>query len=193
LSKDVPFPQAEYDAAVQAEQFARLVSFLDIPDRICGIRVHQLQLGHVFKLEAAGSPFFCGGIPERDDAIKFLWMVSPKHSTSALASWWFRLRHCRRLNTADVIVEIHKFTTEAFADCDGGSGAPVKQFTHAASSMVDLIASEYGWGINEVMRQPIRRAAQFVKCITRRHNPKAVLFNRSERVIADWLRRKDAK
>jgi len=57
------------------------------------------------------------------------------------------------------------------------------------AGIVDLIASQYHWSEDKIMRTPFKRLFQYARCICASHDDKAVFFNpKSDAVIAEFQR-----
>jgi hypothetical protein len=58
--------------------------------------------------------------------------------------------------------------------------------------MIDLLASEYGWQDEHILSLPLARLFQYLRRIEKRRDPKAMQFNRSERLISEWMQKRCA-
>lgn len=175
-----------YEASVRKEQLVRAVSFLDAPENICGVSVKPLTLSHVALLEAAQSPYIVGGPVTAEDTLLFLWVVSTQFvagDIGARDAFYMSWLHLSIDGTRDAIQD---YVEEAFQDAPGGKQGGDSPYGWAAS-FVDAIASEYGWLEREILCLPLKRVFQYCRCIRRRHDPKAVFIDSSDKVRQVWI------
>lgn len=173
--------------AIEAERFERATAFVLELESICGVPVLPMNIWHVMALDVIGSPFMSRQDSfSHDDVTNFLWLLNPRYEPNALAKRWFYLTRCRKLPVEKVVIGIAKFITDAFAET-GKSGESSRSYFSSAAGLVDILASEYGWGEREILRLPLKRAFQYQKAILRRLNPKVPLFNPSDGKIQEWI------
>lgn len=180
------------EAVVEREAAVRNQSFLDdLPEVICGIEVKPLTLRMVLLLECIGSPFIGGGIVQPHDIGAFLIVVAgnPKGFRR-----WRLLRRVGKMNANHAVVEIESYVSESFMDRPGSSGSSGASYYSNAAAFVDLFASEYGWSTERVLNAPLKQLFQCLKATAKRHNPKAILFNKlSGKVICRHLEKVTAE
>lgn len=178
-----------YADALARERFIRASCFVADREYICGVPVLPLNIWHVVALDAIDSPFV-----KRSDALtatdilNFMWLIQPNYSASRLDKRWFWVTRLRSLPAEKTIRAIVGYITEAYSDSPGGeAGAHAVSYYSSAAALVDCLAKEYGWSEAEIMRIPLKRAFQYSKLILHRLNPKAPLWNPSDKVKGDWL------
>ncbi len=182
----IPFPAAEYRAAVERETESRTLAFAGALEMVCGVPVRPITLQDVIVLDGAKSPFICGGIPTAEDIILFLWLQSPDYSKSRWRLKRFARKH-RRLDYGDSCKAIFSIVDEAFMDAPKGGGPEQLPYYAWPAALVDMFASEYGWSEEAILKSPIKRLFQYRKAIIKRENPKAVLWNPSMEIRSRWL------
>ena len=182
-------------AEAQAEESAaREHAFLPVRETICGIEVDGFAPLHFTILDAAQSPFVRGGLPTALDVAVFLWVVSPCYAPQNRFDRWRFLRRVRGVDYAAAVKAIRNYVDASLSDSPGGGGEPRIAYWSAMAGLVDLIASEYHWSEEQIMRTPFRRLMQYARCIRARHDDKAVFFNpRSDAVIAEFQRTESAR
>jgi hypothetical protein len=184
----IPFPAAEYRAAVVKETVARDFAFLGVSEDVCGVAVRPMTLRDFIRLDGIESPFVRGGLPSPNDIVLFLWLQSKQFKPSAFALWRFS-RRCRNLNYVETVKAITAFIDDALMDAPGGSGKSGESFYSMAAGLVDWLASNYGWSEEAILDCPLKRLFQYVNASVKRKNPKAILFNPlSGKVRRDYLK-----
>jgi len=90
--------------------------------------------------------------------------------------------------------EIFAYLARVFQDIpnSNGKGADSKSYTAPIASMIDLLAHEYGWTDETILRLPLARLFQYMRRIEKRNDPKAMQFNRSEQFVSRWLQERTA-
>lgn len=177
-----------YADAQRREREARDLAFCDWPVPLCGLSVNQFTLTHLLVLGNCDNAFVAGGAPTPEDVAFFLWAVSPEYAPNDAAKRdSFVSEISGRIKYMEACREIAEYMTAAFQDAPPGSDAQNKAYTSFAATFCDLFASEYGWDDSQTMRKPVARLFQLYRRIQKRANPKAVLFNPSDRVISRYL------
>jgi hypothetical protein len=182
-----------YAEEVNAEQANRESAFLAVTPPICGVPIQHMSLRHWMQLIGCKNRFIRGERPEASDVAMFLWFLSPEYSTDVDARSKFIAERVRPLDFLGVTREIYAYLNRVFQDIPQGDGSAAgKNYTAAVASIVDLLASEYGWTDEHILTMPIARVFQYLRRIEKRRDPKAIQFNRSERLVSEWLRNRCA-
>ena len=114
--------------------------------------------------------------PVSDMALKrFLWIVSRNFTPSKWAGRWFRCRHYF-LKANELRPEVEKYMARTFVGMPGQSKDDRSQ-SHWVSTMIDLLASQYGWKENEVLQCPLTRIFQYVDQIKQRLTGREIPFS----------------
>jgi hypothetical protein len=172
-----PEANAEIAAAVRRETETREAAFIRAPLLICGIPVNQLTGEHLVILEAIRSPFVIGGHADAADVALFLWILSPDFQPRECRTKRSFIKGCRRVNYLNAVSEIRSMVDDAFQDSPCGGGVSGPSFTSWLASIVDILASQYGWDEDTILRMPLARVFQYLRCIKQRNDPDAILFN----------------
>lgn len=172
-------------AAVERETCVRDQSFLDLTDNIGGVDVQPLTLRQVLLLEAIGSPFIVGGIPKPADVGAFFIVVTG-HPTGLRR--WRLLRRVGKMNAEAAISQIALFLEETFMDSPPSPRCESISYYSNTAALVDFFSAEYGWSESAILDSYLKRLFQYLKAASRRHNPKAIMFNPSDKVKGRWLR-----
>jgi hypothetical protein len=178
-----------YREAVERETLDREAAFLPVTESIAGVEVLPLTPLHYSMLECAGSPFVRGGLPNPGDVLAFLWCVSPRYCSGYWRRWLFA-RSLRRLSFVRAVQGIGEYLTAAFADAPGVKQTGFKpSYYSGTAALVDLLASQYGWTEETILRIPFKRLFQYARAIRARHDDKPIFFNPSDSVISEWQER----
>jgi hypothetical protein len=178
-----------YADACAQEQANRDLSFLPWPLPLCGLVVSQFTLRHLILLGECGNAFTVDGKTiEPEDVAGFLWFVSPDYSPGPKARDRFVKKIRDRVVFLDAVQEINAYLDAALQDAPATSQRGGKVYFSAAASFVDLFAAEYGWSVDVVLNTPIAALFQLLRCIQRRHDPRAIMFNRSDQILSKMLR-----
>ena len=184
--------------AEDQESEDRECAFLpDALESICGVAVLPMSLRHLSILRLTESPFIVGGLPTAVDVARFLWIVSPIHRPISgvkdkVAHLLFTWR-LRGLDFVSSVTAIRAYIDAAMADSPPQGDGNGKAYFSFSASIVDLLGAEYGWTPEVVARLPLKATFQLVNRIRRRGDPKACLFNRSEKIKSPELLRLDAE
>ena len=184
--KEVP----GYREAIESESRQRDIAWLNLTETINGVEVLPFTPNHFLILSRIipGSPFICGGQPCETDVPIFLWVVSPQFIAGN--SWRARVRRhrfvsrCRKLDFFKTCDAIAKYIDSAFMEGSGGDDRS-KSYFSCIASLVDSLASEYGWSEEQIRATSFKRLFQLFRSRQLRHDPEARLHNASDRIRAD--------
>jgi hypothetical protein len=173
--------------AIQEEQLDRDISFFTDDEYISGNRVHALTPYLMLKLQLAKSPFVVGGTLTIDDVFAFLWIIKHKDiQTDKVAYYQEILKNC---NSEEVIEDIQKYLERTYGDSVGGSEAKEAPYVSGYAHLIDTFAREYGWSEERIMNTPYKRLNQYIRCIIRRNDDKAIMTNRADALKSEYLRK----
>lgn len=189
---------AGYTAAVERETFQRNAAFVPVREKVCGILLDPLTVGHIATLQSIGSPFVNGGRPTPLHALQFLCLLSPESGKPGTFKRWRFLCRCHKLKfivmteppTFPVLDAISEFVTDAFADAPGNRETMARSYYSLAAASVGLIARNYHWPEREILDLPLKRFWQY-RAEIMASSGETVLFNGSDRVIQKWLDRRN--
>ena len=181
-----------YREAVKRESDIRDEAFLGLTVDICGLSCVPMSARHFVALDLIGSPLLAAeplAYATPADVAVFLWLLSPGYSPHARIRRWRFIRRCRPLPFVQAVCEIQAFIRDTFQDAPPADTCPdagPAYYSHAVN-FVHTFASAYGWSEEAILTMPLRRAFQYMRRLTKQANPKATLFNTSDRVRGDWL------
>lgn len=173
--------------AVEKEKFIRQAAFCGLPEIIEGIKVSPLAPRHLVILESIDSPFTSGRIPVPREVEECIWVLAECRFASRAKRWLFHHR-LRKKNYNATLQALYDYFDESFQDAPSGrsSKSGISYYSFSAA-LVDVFASEYGWGMEEIFNSPVKQLFQFLKIIRRRANPSVPLFNPSDSIRSRWL------
>lgn len=179
------------DAKRRASEESSVV-FVDLyEERILDLPAVVLTLERYLLLHQAG--VFDGSCPDDVTAVHlFLWIVSPQFVAEPKASKKFYRKH-RKLDVLSYSTGIEQYIERMFRgsaasskDDSAGSGGN----SDWVASIIDVIASEYGWKEEAILRIPIPRLMQYTNRIRVRHGAKAVNFSsEADRLQQEFMER----
>ncbi len=167
---------------------------------------------------ARNSVFLQEETPSPEDLANFLWILSPQYRPESRILKWLFFSRCKRIfgppkflplvntrgakarfnvrnrqrliNGARVLGEAKAYVAAAMQDRPPSksiNGFEPDYYSDGAL-FCSLFAREYRWSESEILRMPIKRMWQYLNEIRRNRNPKAILCNPSDVVMADWIR-----
>lgn len=178
--------------AANAEQVNRELAFLPMPPPICGVPVRHMNARHHIIISGCGNRFLCGGRIQAEDVAFFLWVLSPQYTTEPGFREAFIAETVRPLDFSAVVKDINAYLDRVFQDWPASDGVERKLYTAPVASLVDHLASEYGWSDEAILEMPLARIFQYMRRITLRHNPRALMFNPSESVLGRYMQERQA-
>lgn len=172
---------AAYKAAVEREQTGRECAFLRLPQRVGSFELRPMTALDYTTLHGIGSPYVSGGHATPADTWQFLWYQSVGYKPKAwLRRWLSEQRVIHHRNYYGLVVAVRAFVAESLDEMPRGSQSSGPSYYSWLASVVDLVASEYGWNMESIVNLPLRELGQYVKAIKRRHKKDCILFNPSD-------------
>jgi hypothetical protein len=190
---------ARHAAEVAAETQRRTEAFIDLPRRVGPFWVRPPTALDLLVLEGIESPLLAEAVElvTSIDLELALWQLRPE-----AGGWWARRRHALRCTTrylapggekrlcADLF-DLVSLMREATADAGGKrTGAPTRKPLGTAwlAPLVVNLAAETGWSEAEILRLPLARAWQYLRCLRARHAGKDYTdFSPSDRLKSEAL------
>lgn len=181
---------AEYAAAVERESQLREAVFLGLPETVGGYELRPLTTLDYTTMHLVRSPFIVGGTISKADIWQFLWFQSVKFSpTSIIRRRLFMWKIILNNRQLELLTGVRGFISETLFDLPG-NGKSSKAFYSFIASVVDLLASEYGWTRDSIIKIPLKEIAQYLKAIRLRKDSKAILFNPSDPLYLKAMRQR---
>lgn len=192
--------------AVAVERYEHDAAFSNPVDVIAGFPVRHMSLLDATQLVAMGCPLV-GSMPDED-----LFLTSKElHQQAAVMIAFLhpdfrrnrgiiqriknrrRIRAALKVRPASLFDELSAYNERTFMDGLGGNGRKelISQWS-TVTDYIDLIASQYGWGREEIISMPFRQLIQFCRRIVKRTNPDAPIPSLGDQCIAAHTRKLNA-
>jgi hypothetical protein len=170
---DIPGYREALAEAEQREESFRDLALLGLNVTVCGVDCKQFTPRHFIILNAARSPFLCGGDITPEDIAAFLWVISSCFDPDCRDSRdLFVAFIAGELEFESAITEIEQYLDNALIDrpasTSRGHRSPPVSF---AASLIHRIASAYGWSPESILDRPLAELYQYLKCIRLDANP----------------------
>jgi len=179
--------------AIKRENDIRDASFLDLTTDICGVEIRQMTPRDWLILEGVENPLMAGDMPSPPQLAQFLWLLSPRYKPNAPIRRYLFGRKISNVNYLSAIRACWKYVEETFQDSPGSSGQNSTPYAGWTAYLVNRVALNYGWSECEILNIPLKRLFQYMKCITRHHDPKTPVHNPSDKVKGDHIRLMNAR
>jgi hypothetical protein len=203
-----------YREAVEKERADRDASFIDAPEVLGGFSIAPLTLRRFLVLQAINHPFIRGVIPSPMELVAFLWYMNPEYkiggrkprsfanaasglippSRRSSDGFWGRVRKRKEdrvlARVALLIAQIRNWLDDIFRESGGGPHVKgyVKEYWSFGIHVIFQLAQETGWSEQAILDIPLKRLFQYRKFLRKTLNPKAPLFNPSDRILGDWMK-----
>jgi hypothetical protein len=170
------------------------IPFFTEPTAECGIWFRPVTLRMLRDLFASRSPFVSGGEPDFADTFIAAWYLSTAYRPSVIKRAWYYVKW-RGKNLKDVQEAVKKRLHWALCNApkpSGGGSNESPQYSWLAC-IIHRIASDYGWGHDEILDLPAGCAWQYYRLIMEEKAAKAgkkaqkKAFN-YDRVMAQYLK-----
>lgn len=180
-----------YAEASRLQELRRDSAFLMPPLVLCGVECCHLTPHRLAVLMVSQSPFVCGGVPMPEHISQFLWALQSQFAYGKNAERdAFTQEKTAHLKYEDAVKAIYEYVDEVFMDAPATDGTQQESSFSWLATIVDALASEYGWTQDYVLDLPLACVFQYLRTIERRHNPKALQFNRlTDKVTSDLFKR----
>lgn len=175
-----------YEAALEKEQFARNVAYLDQPVIVCGEPLRNITPHLLTLLTVMRTPFYCGGKYSHAHVAQFLWACHVDYSPR---SWWNRRRMTLRTSQLDLQKcgqDIAEFLDLTFMDAPKGNGKSDKPIASDTAWLVYRFRNT-PWNQSEqvTIHTPFRKLYQELRCWLKDQGE--IVVNPSDLLKSDWL------
>ena len=162
--------------AVRKESIIRESSFLPITLDIAGIEVNQFNFNHYVLLDFLNNPILNGGNIESADILTFIWVVSTQYKPNDKVAFdEFVATKCLGIDYDKAFDECVEYLSNGLMDIGGDTNPeniiPKSNKTPYYSwivTYIDLIASQYGWTPEYIMKMPVAQVFQYSRIIEER-------------------------
>jgi hypothetical protein len=163
-------------AAADFERTMRLESLLLLPAQIKPFELMPLTSRNFLHLEYAQNRITTGGAM-LDDFVHLLWTVKPPSDNRSEKAF---AKFAAKKLTSKHRAEIEAWFHVQFNDMPrSGEGGNVNEFESGIwlCSVIDTLASEYGWNMDMILDTPLSSSFQLFQRIAKRNNSKYSLRN----------------
>lgn len=203
LSIPVEFPGLKEAVALENEQ--RDMAFLSLGDKtsfflddVAGIKVNPFTCRHLLWLTMLDSRFVTGEPITSDNLINELVMFLRVVGIEPRRKWYQRRLSTDEMNCRIVkaiwksdiegaIKSVRKYLDDTFSDAPSGGNPNETKYFSSAAAICHFLCSEMKQPITTAMDIPLRVVFQLFKCHKKSIDPKAILFNPSDRVKSKYL------
>lgn len=174
-----------YEDAVEQEQLARNLVYLNQCETVCGEPIRSITPYSLAVLSAIRTPFLSGGDITPSVVAQFIWAL---HCDYSATSWWKRRQLRKRLaklTLEQCALEIFAFIDLTFMDRPQG-GKEEKPIASSIAWLVYRFRHE-PWGLKEreTSHTPLRKLYQELRCWERENAE--VPANKSDIKKAEWV------
>lgn len=201
LEKKAQDPKVRWRKATAELQMLRSCALVwpdVIEHEFDGLKLPPLRVRHLAAMEALGISHVVDAEPDAYELPR-IWLIWTDNIGPGIGPWrrWYALKHVRKRPLAAMTL-VSEALKEEFRDAPvGGSKRDRKTpITSLAGTIIDMLASEYGWTLEQIMDLPVRAAWVLIRAIIKRKDPDTLLGNPTDRIIVEWLTEintKDAK
>lgn len=177
----------EWNEAGYKESCIREFAFLNITHEIAGVEVNPLTPLHFMLLDFVDSPF----INPKDNieigaVFQFLYIVSPQYKKKDVYHYQKFVEKNAAIDLQKAVAEICEYIEEAFLDAPpevaGNKNSNSRPYTAWIVPYIDMLAQQYGWDDEYIIRLPFARLFQYAKAIDSRRMAEAgqhsIMFNK---------------
>lgn len=176
-----------YREAIRFESNLRIASFLGNTELLGGFKVYSLTPRLFSVLVAMESPLLVGGDVKLENIFSFIWVIKVKEENESPAEFFEKLK---QTDLEQVVIDVEDYLKYSFVDSIKGNGSVDAPLVCPIASYVDILASEYGWGEQEILDIPYRRIIQYIRSITlRKTDGMSVVNEISGKCRIDFLRK----
>lgn len=182
-----------YREAVEKETQIRDTAFLpEVPWRVLGISLRWITPLDLKILDDAGNAVIDESITETDVPLAhvaaFFWFMAADHDPKrrgflALVRKRILVLQIAKAGAIRYVLEARRFYRENMQDAPANSDGHARAMTTSwLVIMCDILAKEYGWDDDAIIRKPVARLFQYLNRIHERADPEAPRFNPSDSV-----------
>ena len=153
--------------AAKLERTLRLRCYASLHEDLEWTTVRQITPRDCVLFELDENRIFCGEKPQIDDFIHFAYVLKVDKRVGAKAAKHLVQSFRSNLYSIDKTLD---FVNQTFIECPGAKSTTVQVENTGTwlPSLIDCIASEYGWKVEEIMDMPIKTLFLQMAMIKRR-------------------------
>ena len=157
--------------------------FVRVPTDLGGVWIEPLSIEGFLLLEGLDHPLIAGGEMTSDDLFHFLWITSHEFKLGDREAAARYFKKLEKLDLEKIQENLGQWFQEQFSSDE--SDSPPHDWV---VTMIDIMASEYGWHESEILELPLRRAFAYCRAITQRKSQNQIKFARhADKVKADYM------
>ena len=185
---------AKRDGSERHELFLKLYE-----ENLNGNPAVQLTVEKYLLLEATGSVIGVANVT-RFSLLRFLWIVSPQFKESKWRAKWFMWRH-RNIDLEKTAVAIAEYLLKSFRyappappkHTDAKGSAKNEGQGEWVSSLIDLLAHQYGWTYEAILSVPLTQLFMLANRISSRISGEVIKFgSESDALKQEFLHKANA-
>ena len=161
--------QENYLLTVDVEKRQHDASILDIPEMICTVQVKPFTPRMYCLLGLKQSPIIKGGQVKDTDLLLFMGIVTDTLNDEAKRKEL--VERLVKIEPQQLLDEITTYYENSFIDAPTSNGKQPFCSSHWLFSIVDLIASAYGWSEETIINLPFKRIWNYVRAMQQRSDP----------------------
>lgn len=165
---------AEYrpklDAARDRDRKEQQGVFLSVPENVGGVWLEPLTIERFLLLDGIDHPMLTGRGVTPESVASFCYILSPEYRHGDQQAARDFMKSFSPQNAEEFAEELVAYVQEQFdlGGADSKKGGELSAPESWVCSTVDLLASEYGWSEQEILRLPIKRAFTYARAIVAR-------------------------
>lgn len=176
----VSFDEAAKKRIAEASSFEkklRLEGVLGVDQELFGFNLRQITVRDLLHLEFTENRLALGEMPENEDLIAFVLMLSADKP-------FFKKRYYKKIGRFVRDYEIFReeiicYFSAAFNDMpsSGDDKGAVNESSVPIVTLIDTLASNYGWNLDEILNTHLSTALQLLQRIVARNSEKYSMRN----------------
>lgn len=162
---------------------------LPYPELVGGIWVEPITIERLLLLEAVEHPVLRGGDLTRNDVLNFFWICSPDFVAGNPKKAKKYFRKFWRVDLNRVGEELGDHLKAEFEASTGSDSPPPANWI---ITLIDALASEYGWAEDRILALPLRRAFAYAHAMMSRKGSKEIpIAKHADKVRHEYLHKID--
>lgn len=159
------------DKAADLERQIRLEAFLSIQTRIGAFTVRSMTVRDYLSLEYIQNNLLLSRVPDLSDFVSLLWQLKPESEKRGIYRF---TRYVKKNLTESDKNEIYQYLALQLNDVPTSSKKSEtfvfgKDPNVSMVSIIDAMATEYGWNLDKILDMPIGATLQLLQRILKRH------------------------
>lgn len=164
--------QERIKEAASLEKKLRLEALLGIDSEIGGIKIRQMTGFDVLQLQYAENNIITGGVPDETDFAHFFLLLRSKEDKRSQGNLFKVI--LKKIKDPIFIQSVYDYVEHSFLDLPNIPSNNTQSQSYDANpsvwltSIIDTLASEYGWKYEDIMSSPLSRILQLYQYLLKR-------------------------